>query len=55
MRKRQKYTRMMDNGCPKCKSVDVNNTEANLKGVGKSDKVPVAMCDECGHTEQKYQ
>ena len=51
----KKYTRMMDNGCPKCKSVDVNNTEANLKGVGKSDKVPVAMCDECGHTEQKYQ
>lgn len=52
---RRAYMKMLEtHGCPKCKGEDTYATKASVYP-GDKDQTEVCICDECGHSEDKFE
>lgn len=49
---RKEFTKMLEDGCLKCKAPDTCETLATVNGI---DNVLVVLCDACGHVETAVQ
>ncbi len=46
------YQPMIDTVCPECRGIHTSATRASVDNV---DNVEVALCDDCGHVEEKFE